>query len=297
MFVDWRETLAVIQEVDPSLLCLALLILSANMPLSSYKWDLLLRVHDVRPGFFPVLKAYWIGSFFSNYLPSSVGGDLVRLFVLKCEGRRDEIASSILVERITGFLVLLLLSVFALALRPQYFDVPGGISALWLLVAGASVALIGVLLASEPIAWLLVRLPLGRQRLIGKAVNVVARISAAMASYRRAPRSLVVAVALSAPFYGILMIFEYLILDAVGVSLSLVAVAAITPLIPLIAAVPISINGLGVAEGAYFVFFTQAGVAPEAAFAGALLRRLISLVVSLFGGLFWMEMPRRRMAP
>ena len=105
LFVDWKETGAIIRESDRTLLAIALVLLLVNMPLSSVKWELLLRYQDVRAGFFPALRAYWIGSFFSNYLPSSVGGDVVRLFVLRAEGKKAEVASSILVDALQGCLL------------------------------------------------------------------------------------------------------------------------------------------------------------------------------------------------
>jgi uncharacterized membrane protein YbhN (UPF0104 family) len=96
--------------------------ISAAIFRGALKWSLLLRVQGMRPGFGAALEACWTGSFVSNYLPSNVSGDVVRLIVLRTEGRRPEIASSILVERLTGLVVLVALAAGALALRPGHFD-------------------------------------------------------------------------------------------------------------------------------------------------------------------------------
>lgn len=295
-FVDWRETLSVMANADLRYLGAAVLLLSVNMPLSSLKWELLLHLQEVRAGFVPVLKAYWIGSFFSNYLPSNVGGDVVRLFVLKCEGKRAEVASSILVERITGLLVLLALGAIGLAMRPQYFDFTGGLFFLWSLILGVSAILAAALLWNEGVTKLLRMLPVGQTRLVNKVIDILARITSSMTVYRQQPGSLVTALALSLPFYLILMVFQYLILVGVGASVSLIEVMYVAPMIPLVSMIPISANGLGLAEGAFIVFYTQLGVAPEAALAAALLARVLSLIVSLAGGVFWISSPARERA-
>ncbi|MFZ0255181.1 MAG: lysylphosphatidylglycerol synthase transmembrane domain-containing protein [Gammaproteobacteria bacterium] len=300
-FVDWCDAIAVAMGTDPTLICFAVLILSINMPLSSGKWLLLLRVVQVRASFLDALRAYWIGAFFSNYLPSNMGGDIVRFFVLRCEGRRAEAASSIVIERLTGLFVLLLLALVALIMRPQYFDTMGIGLVLWLLTLGSLGAILAVFFLERPLRRLLAKASLNWRGLTGKLVRVVDKMAQALAEYRKQPRAILVALSLSLPFYGILIVFQYLVLEAVGTELSLLEVSFIAPMIPLISVIPVSVNGLGMAEGAFVLFYVQAGVPLEAAVAAALLRRVLALIVSLAGGLFWIGLPRqiryRRAAP
>ena len=70
------------------------------------------------------------------------------------------------------------------------------------------------------------------------------------------------------------------------------------PLIPLISLLPVTANGLGIAEGAFVLFYTQMGVAPDQAFAAALLRRLLTIATAVPGGLLWLGSgPIRRAGP
>lgn len=288
-FVDWAATLAALAGAAPLPLVLALLALSANIPLSALKWTLLLHVQGIRPGFLAALQAYWIGSFFSNYLPSNVSGDVVRLVVLRAEGRRAEAASSILVERLIGLVVLVALAVLALTLRPAYFDRFGLLELLWLLVLGLAGTMALALVAGEPLGRWLQRCAGGRNGIAYRLMAIVARVALALAVYRRRPMVVLGALALSLPFYGILILFQYLILGALGASLPLAEVALIAPLVQLVGLLPLAPNGLGLVEGAFVLFFVQAGVAPEVALAGALLRRILSVAVSLVGGLIWLQ--------
>jgi uncharacterized membrane protein YbhN (UPF0104 family) len=52
---------------------------------------------------------------------------------------------------------------------------------------------------------------------------------------------------------------------------------------------PVSANGLGLTEGAFLLFYTQMGVPADQAFAAALLRRLVTVFMSLPGGLLWLS--------
>ena len=58
----------------------------------------------------PLLRAYWIGTFLNNYLPSSVGGDFVRMLTLGPLAPMAPVAASVLVERMTGIAALGLLA-------------------------------------------------------------------------------------------------------------------------------------------------------------------------------------------
>lgn len=291
-FVDWRATAAALLTAALLPLLLTLPLLVANMLLSAAKWDLLLRVQSIRPGFSAALQAYWIGSFFSNYLPSNVSGDVVRLIVLRAEGRRAEAASSILVERLTGLVVLVALAGLALALRPDHFDRFGLLPLLWLMVLGLAVAITLTFTAGEPLARALQNLAGRWSGFASRLLTIFARVSAALAIYRRRPGPLVVALALSVPFYGISIGFQFLLLDAVGADLGFFEVALVAPVVQLIGLLPLAPNGLGLVEGAFVLFYMQAGVPAELALAAALLRRALSFAVSLIGGVIWLAWMR-----
>jgi uncharacterized protein (TIRG00374 family) len=286
-FVDWHKTIEVLAATDATLTLLAIAILSVNMLISTWKWQILLRSHGLIVSLHEALRAYWVGSFCNNFLPSNVGGDVVRMVMLRRLGRSAEVAASIVLERVTGLVILFILSAIGLAMRPAYFDTGGALFLLWLMVAGGIALFSALTTLSRSLNRALLSARMAKVTTVQLFLAKLGKLSTAIEHYRSDTRAVALNLLLSIPFYVIIMIFQFLILLAVGADVPFLDVAAIAPIIPLVSLIPASMNGLGVAEGAFILFYTQAGVLPEQALAAAVLRRVLSLLVSLVGGVYW----------
>ena len=293
-FVDWRESLLLLANLRPAPVFLALLLLALGLTISTLKWQVLLAVHAVHLPYLRLLKYYWIGSFFSNFALSTVGGDVVRLFCMHRYVRPTIVGASIFVERASGLLILLCLAAFGLLMRPQYYMAGGLLASLWLLIAGLGGALgLTLVLGSRVGDWLRI-LP----AFTGRLIHALSKIALAIEHYREHSRPIILTLLLSLLFYTEVVLFDYSVILAVGGDVLLLDVIFIAPLIALVSIVPISVNAIGVAEGAFVLFFTQAGLRPEEALAAAVLRRMLVSCYSLIGGVIWLrEKPRLRSAP
>ena len=105
--VDLDEAAAALARARPLPLATALAASALGVLVSAEKWRGLLCHAGVGLTLAACARLYWVGMFASNLLPTSVGGDAVRLLLTPAPGRRAAVAGSILVERLTGFLVLL----------------------------------------------------------------------------------------------------------------------------------------------------------------------------------------------
>lgn len=285
--VDWPGTLRILRHTNVGLLLLSAAVIVSGLVVSTIKWQRLARVSCGQLPFAPLLRAYWIGSFLSNYLPSNVGGDVVRVLVLRPWARVETLAGSVLVERLTGVAALALISALCLGIRPVE---PAKLNvALWLLVAAIVGGLALIFGAGSHLirggTALMTRLP----SLFRKVSTKVDRFGEAVAGFRGAPGELLIAGFWSLVFYGVLVLFQFTLLRAVGSSITLSETALVAPLVPLVSLLPITANGLGLTEGAIVLFYTQMGVPPDQAFAAALLRRLVTIATSMPGGLFWLS--------
>lgn len=287
-FVPWRQAVKLLASASVGFCLVAMALSILGMFLSAQRWRVLLRAHELQVSVLDAVRVYWIGAFFNNFLPSNVGGDAVRAAITKPSGKLAQVAASIVVERITGAVVLLLLAIVALILRPSYFRVAGLLPIIWVSIAFMSAALIGAVLFGEQLAARLTATQDSGQatltaRFLGKARKLIDAVN----HYKRAPTVVYWALVLALPFYASVIIFQYSLISAVGANLPLAEVLLVAPLIPLVSMIPVSLNALGVAEGAFVLFYTQAGLSPAQALAAALLRRVVLLLISVIGGVFW----------
>jgi glycosyltransferase 2 family protein len=286
--VDAAKTAALLNEVHLLPLATAFAVSGLGVLISAEKWRGLLWRVGIMLSFAASVRLYWIGTFCSNFLPTSIGGDAVRLVLTPAPGCRALVAGSILVERLTGFLVMLALCTIGLILRPEYFDEPGLRGTFLAAVLALEFGVIVILLAPDlfltPFSWLAERLP----ALLGRAAAAAARVAQAAMTQALDPAGQGRAIGLSVCFYGTIILVQHAVLRAAGAEVQLIEVALVAAVVPLLSMLPVSLNGLGVAEGVFVLLYIQLGVDPETALAAAVLRRVVDLAHSGLGGLFWL---------
>ena len=288
--VDPGEAAAALERARPLPLATALAASVLGVLVSAEKWRGLLRHAGVGLTLAACARLYWVGMFASNLLPTSVGGDAVRLLLTPAPGRRAAVAGSILVERLTGFLVMLALCTLGLALRPQYFDEPGLRATFLAGVLALDLGVVAALLAPGRLAPLLSGLAAHLPGILHRPIGAATRVAAAVGGLAGDPAALARAMALSVVFYGTIIAAQHAVLRAAGAEVALAEVALVAAVVPLAAMLPVSLNGLGVAEGVFVLLYAQLGVAPEAALAAAALRRLVDLANSGLGGPLWLTL-------
>lgn len=286
--VDWNAVAAVLGSASPGWITGAFAVSVLGVLISAEKWNGLLRDSRVRLPFFAAARLYWVGMFFSNFLPTSVGGDALRLALTPSHGRTERVAATILVERLTGFFVMLVLCAVGLLTGPLSFGHPHLAEAMLLAVLGLLIAVAAAVLAPTVLAKLLPMVIERLPRLLQRIVLKMQRIAVTIARQSRRGTALLRALVLSVPFYGTIFIAQYCVLRAVGAQLPLLDVVLVGALVPLLGLVPISLNGLGVTEGVFVAVYGAVGVVPKLALAAALLRRSVDLLNSALGGLFWL---------
>ncbi|MBT3294339.1 MAG: flippase-like domain-containing protein [Verrucomicrobia bacterium] len=246
---------------------------------SCIKWRMLLgeRRHDVPLR--SLFGLYLVGYFFSNFLPSMVGGDAVRGYLL---GRRLESFKasylSVLIERLTGLFALIVM-VGLLALSNHRVVQAGRMRVTLLLVAGGLISVLLVLgsrrLFKRGLALLPARLARVRTK-IDKAHH-------ALLSFRQERNHFVGVMLLSLSFHILTGINVYCACRALNCPVSLLDLILVTPLIILVSLLPLSMNGIGLWEGSFVVILGLVGVPQSIAVSAALLLRCKTLIVSALG--------------
>src|SRR6185369_4964747 len=104
-------------------LAFGLLFTLAGFVLSAWRWQRVLAVFEVTVPLRTLLGHYLAGQFVGNVLPSTIGGDVLRVSrAAKSTGTGDVAFASVVIERLSGFVVLPVLTFLGFAIDPSLLD-------------------------------------------------------------------------------------------------------------------------------------------------------------------------------
>lgn len=290
-----REALRHLAGFQWPYVVLLLVLAQVQNLISCVKWQLFLRHQGHRVSLMRLWALYLIGRFFSNFLPSMVGGDLTRMVLLGREiGSQSRSAASVFWERFTGLIAMIGVAVvFSLAHRGIYRE-PLVAAAL---AASVVAAVVLVALMGRPLwlTWavgLLGRLPGGK-----RPAALLVKIHEEIVVLCRERQLMARAMAWSVLFHLMAGVFTYAACVSIGFHPPLLSVIVITPIILMLNNLPVSPNNVGWWEWSFTIMMTQAGGAPAQGLGVALVLRATAMLSSMAGGvLFMMERPRKAAA-
>lgn len=272
-----------------SYIALALGVYLVAQGVSAVRWEALARPLGIKTPFKDLAQYYLIGMFFNLFAPSTVGGDVTRVYYLvkdeeaHAKGRpvtTVHAAMSVLMDRAIGMVVLVWMGALALLLFP-YYAVPHAIRTVTFVFALG--LLLGVLLT-----------PLLKGFLPEDGHPLSVKLRLALRSYRLHWRALLAAGTLSLMVHLIQAWMHTVMGRALGLELPFSFCLIVYPLVGTFSAIPISLNGLGLREGGYIFLLAVIGIGTESAIAFGILLFLIVALDSLLGGLLFLfqQMPR-----
>jgi uncharacterized protein (TIRG00374 family) len=246
------------------------------------RWWLLLRHAAGHISFPQVLPTYYLGLFFNNILPTTMGGDAVRTVHLGLRGLSlKALVGSAVMDRGVGLLVVVGMGIICLPFAPE---ISLATRDKLLLVVTATLLLAGIaLLFSKGFLKF-------AQRLSAKYQNTRVRrflldTLHLCHSYRTAHGTLLAATGLTVFMQSSVIMSYYLLARTVGIPLSLITYFSIIPLVFLAGALPVSLGGVGMREGALVALLAAVGIDTQTAITLSLLYLFAHLAASMPGGL------------
>lgn len=271
--------------LPPAVLAVALGLAVFNVALSTYKWQLLLAIKDIRLPFRTLFTYYYIGQFFNAFLPTMIGGDGVRIYYLHdAHGAGADAASSVIVERLTGLMSVLAIGGFAtLLLRSR---LPTTVVATVLLVCVLGVSFLLALLFTSFGRRLFERTLFGIERFdLG---DRLASVYDAVSAYRRSGRALGPVLVLSVLFRLVLVANNYVVAVGLGMDVPFAYFLVFVPLVELLLLVPVSIQGFGVRETTYVYLFGAVGASAGISLTlGVVMGLVLGVFNNLLGGVVY----------
>jgi uncharacterized membrane protein YbhN (UPF0104 family) len=270
------------------LLTCALLMTFLGVVLSAWRWQRVLRVFDTNPGLRTLVGHYLAGQFVGNVLPTTIGGDVLRVTRVSSTVDSPTIGfGSVVLERLTGFVALPLLIVAGFAVRPSLIDVQR--AWLTLLIAGITISILGIVLFLA-----------GHPRIAGRFAEhenwtrFVGAVHIGVDRLRRHPSEALPVLGTAVVYQVSVVVSVALICRTLDLPVPLAALFAYVPAVAMLQVLPLSFNGLGVREGALVLFLQPWGVSSPQAIAVGLLWFFATLIVSSFGAPAFAMGQRRR---
>src|SRR5947209_7363375 len=292
----WNE----LRTANPLYFAVAVLVYFMVQGLSAWRWHVLLKPQGIHVPFRRVLAYYFLGMYFNFFLPSAIGGDVVKVYYLNKETRQlSASASSVFFDRDIGMgglvLIALVTTIFA---NPAHLQI-NGVPHKREFILGFGLIAIGFLLANlmlfyRPTYNLLHRLLSSFK--MKKVDDKIERLFNSVNVYRNRWGLIVATMAIS---LGVqvgcalvnLLAAKAIHLDQPGWSDYLVFI----PAIGLISMIPISMGGTGIREGAYLLMFSAIpGVQEHQALALSVLWLGVIAITSLPGGIVYIARGSRK---
>lgn len=269
----WEEIKAAIQQIPLWRFVVALGLMVGSRFAVAGRWHVLLRSAGPKVTAGDTLRITFAGLFATNFLPTTVGGDVIRLagaIQLKFDAAIS--AASLIVDRLVGMAGMAMMVPFGLPsflaardltnnslIYPQY--------------------LLGGILPASVMKWV--------TPLWNKAVKLFRRVIAALTIWQKRPQSLLQSLAFT--WLNMLGLFSvlYVIFQGMGEDLPIWLIGGLYSIVYLITLLPFSINGYGIQEVSMtFIFSSIGGVSLQSALTAALLFRTLMMIASLPGAAF-----------
>jgi uncharacterized membrane protein YbhN (UPF0104 family) len=270
----WQEILAALQRLPLWVFLAGLGLMMVSRFAVIYRWHVLLRSAGMPIPFAETTRITFAGLFATNFLPTTIGGDVVRLAgAVRLQYDPAVSAASLIADRLVGMFGMALVVPLSF---PSLFSADR-IHAFLPAVRGA-----GFLLAAGPLP-----LPAWLRKMWNWGWGLARRMVAALGVWLRQPRALLLSLAAS----GVHMLCMFAILTllfwGMGEQINFWLVAGLYSLVYFVIMLPFSINGYGLQElSMTYIFSTLGGVSVQSSLAVALLFRTLMMLASLPGAAF-----------
>jgi glycosyltransferase 2 family protein len=270
---------------DTLLLGLAMALYAAILAISTWRWRVLLEAQGYTIPLAHLSGSYLVATFFNNFLPSNIGGDVVRVRdSSRLTGSTTTSLAVVAIDRILGLGALYVLALSAFIM--------GGPSVRGL--AGARSVLLALGLVFAGLAYVFFRPGIARRVVsasgLGRlpwALKRFETVQSAVHVYRSRVHAVWLAFLGSVALQAIVVYYYFTVARALRIPLPLSACFLMVPLCTLVQTVPISFNGWGIRESVFILYFHQVGLGKDSALAFSLVGAGLIVLMSLSGAIVW----------
>jgi glycosyltransferase 2 family protein len=282
--IDTGRLWSTARSASLSWLVAALGVYTITVLISVWRWHLLLTTQDVAVTRRILLDSFLVALFFNNFLPSNIGGDVIRIRDSgRIAGSKTLATTVVLVDRVLGVMGLGLVAATGATLAASGGGRLAAGWAFWLwagLIAGVVVSAPAVL-APAGVARVLQPLTVFHPEWIGERIE---KLTLALSRFRDRPSVLANCFVGAIFVQGLLVVFYLAVAYSIRVNITLWDLAVIVPLSFIVQMLPVSVNGFGVREATFSISFARLGLPIESGLLLSLMATALAMLFSLIGG-------------
>jgi hypothetical protein len=293
--VDKKVLFEVIRGANKPLLLIGLLIFFFNYLFCLIRWIILLKAADIHLPLKRIVISFSGGVFFNLILPSTIGGDLMRSLDLAAHTKKPkEIVATVLLDRLSGYIGLVLMAVAALSVGWKMVrdnSIIFSIGIITLLLVAILLVLFNNTIYSRINGFL------GASG-AGRIKEMIRSLHQEIHIFRNHRKMILKNIGLSLLVQLTSPLSFYFIALALNIKIDLIYFFVYLPIIGAITLLPISIGGLGLRDASTIFFFAKAGVTKDLAFAMSLISFVFVIFYGAVGGLIYvLTVHHRRLQP
>jgi hypothetical protein len=280
--IGTSELQEALYSTKPSFILLALCINGCATLLGVYRWKILLAVQKIFVPFRTLLSISLVSGFFSAFLPSAFGGDVVRGYdMFKYSNKLAGVLASIMVERFFALVSLagiggLSLIIDTKGLRDNTLLLTAMVtmySCIFLLFLG--------LLNTKTLSSLVPAV--FNFAMLRSFKDALGKFNQSLDIYKVHTRVLLLVIMMSLLLQASGIIYYYVIALSISLQISFFAFVITIPLVWIVTMAPVSAGGMGVKEGMFVLLFSNLGVSPAHALVISLLGTVVFIPFALVG--------------
>jgi uncharacterized membrane protein YbhN (UPF0104 family) len=293
--VDASALAASLRRASPAWLAVALGVFLLNVVASTWRWQTLLVAQDIRVPGRNLFSSYLVAVFFNNFLPSNIGGDVVRVRDTAGPAGSKTLATTVvLVDRGIGLIGLTLMAALAATVAAGASERPAALPWSWWLWIGFAA---GVIVAAPAVL-----VPSGVQRLLQPIALLhpewigvrIDRLTATLERFRARPGALGACFAGAMVVQVLLVLYHLAVVYALAIPIGLWDLSVIVPVSFIVQMVPVSVNGFGIREATFSYYFARIGLPIESAVLLPLVATALMMGFSLTGAAVYIARGGRR---
>lgn len=282
--LDYPATIQALRQANLLLIIIAGSLAFPGILISVLRWKQCLQNFDFYVSTLKLYSIYSISTFFNNFLPSSIGGDVYKVIILDKQfpHKKKLLLSSIVQDRGVGLVSLFIVN---LSLIPFFYPLLQESSAFLFLeitIFALFIFLVIVFSLQKYLEEFLTKIHIHKISFFHKILSIFVALTKF-----RSSRSFLISISLSVLFTYAIGLAKYLVLIAFDVEVSFWYVTLVTTITQIAGLFPISLNSIGITEGLSVFLYGIIGIPIEISLPIALIGRVSLMVTSSIGGLFY----------